>query len=228
MSHKTRNRRVMTNAARRVLRNRVNRLRTERDQIVAVVSRGERWWHYSHEQALTGVAREEIGAALHEFMAEPLSGEVPRTGNDIETMYHAGFYLSAAWLIFSSTEAYELREVFDKHRVRPHHEWWISDGWGAYHDTFGVKCPDCGGFTYAIAEPGSSPAKAAWPEKCVGCHAALPKQHHTDVYGGGEAWWADCACGWELENAAKAERYAKGQATRHLKRAAASAELVAA
>jgi len=229
MSVKTRNRRVMTNAARRALRSRVNRSRAERDQIVAVVSRGERWWSYRHENQLTDDERAEIGAALKEYLSEPISGEVPRNGNDVETMYYAGFYLAAVWLIFGSTEAYELRELFDKLRIGVHHDWWLTDGWGEYSGTFGVTCPECDTITYALAEPGSNPADAAWPEQCVGCRAGLDKPHHTDVFGGGEVWWANCSCGWELENAAKAPRYAKGQATRHVKSATAAAvELVAA
>lgn len=34
--------------------------------------------------------------------------------------------------------------------------------------------------------------------------------------GAGESWRASCACGWQQPNPTKAERYAKGAATRHL------------
>lgn len=223
MNRSKTSRRVMTRAARRAIQARVQRSRRTRDQIVAVVSRGERWWRYVHEDDLTGVVREDVGAALTEFLADMFSREVPKSGNDVEAMYHAGFYLSAAWMIIHNTDAYDLVEVLDKHRIRIHHDWWITDGWGEWSEKFGTTCGECGTVTYAYCEnPDTPPADVAWPERCVGCRTALPKPHHTDVYGGGTVWWANCSCGWETENSAKAQRYAKGQATRHLKLVAAS------
>jgi len=216
MSVKTRNRRVMTNAARRALRERVNRSRAERGRIVAVVSRGERWWRYVHEQDLTSAQRDEIGEALRETLAHPLSGEVERYGDDVSAMYHAGFYLSVAWMLFGNVETRELNEVFRRHRIWVHHDWWITDGWDAYSEKFGVSCPACGATVYGYAEDVTVELSAAyWPHRCGNCHAEMPERHDTNVWGSGDSWYAECSCKWEAPNAAKAERYARASATRH-------------
>lgn len=50
------------------------------------------------------------------------------------------------------------------------------------------------------------------------------------TFGAGQSWQASCACGWEQPNPSKAERYAKGSATRHINQVTARycATLVAA
>lgn len=218
MSRRKNNRKIMTRAARRELAARKSSWRVLWSRIGSVVSRGERWWRHAHEQDLTDREREEIGGVLHEFLADRISGEVAYTG-DIEVAYHQGFLLTAAWLIFSGTEAYELADVLRRNRIVIHHDWWITDGWGEFHDKFGVKCGECGTYSYGRANDiYQEPRHVDWPESCHGCNADLPRQHHTHVFGSGDSWYAECSCGtWESAEM-KGERYAKGAATRHLNR----------
>lgn len=211
-------------AMRRERQVRTNQARQRWARIASVLAKGERWWRYAHEQDLSSAEREAIGQALAELLRDQWSGEVTHSGYELETMYHAGFYLACSWLVFSGTEAYELREVFNRHRILLHHDWWLTDGWDAWHDKYGVKCQECGTFTYAGADSvDADPAEVAWPRQCCGCAAGLPPRHDTSVFGSGSSWWVDCSCGWRAENPVTAERHAKTLATRHRNHANQSA-----
>ncbi|EWM19722.1 hypothetical protein [Kutzneria sp. 744] len=206
----------MTHAQRRKVRAATDRARQRWGQIATAVARGERWWHFTHEQDLSDAERDDIQAALKDLLRNQWSNEVDHNGRELEAAYHAGFILSCAWLIFSGTEAYELHEVFNRHRIALHPDWWITDGWGEWHSKYGVRCDGCNTSTYADAESiDADPADVAWPRTCCGCRSELPQRHDTSVCGADTSWWAECSCGWSADSPAKAARYAKALATRH-------------
>lgn len=181
-----------------------------------------RAWRYVHEEELTREQREELGDALHDFLAGRWSGEVPYD-SDIAVAYHAGYYLAASWLLMGATEAEDVGAVFERHDIAIHPDWWLTDGWGDYHDKWGVKCPECNGFSYARPSDSSLTADdvsaATWPDKCYHCDHALPVQHHTSVTGEGTAWFAACSCGWDPDTFTR-QSSAKGAATKHRNAAA--------
>lgn len=152
------------------------------------------------DEDLTDLERDDINAALAEWL--------PSTDFDgsceLSVAYNAGYPLAAAWLIFSSTEAPALGEVFDRHGIAVDPDRW-ADGWGEMHATFGVKCdgPDgCGSYTYA--QPCGSITwlvdveAAEWPTRCGSCRNPLPVKHFTDTYETRTSGaWSECTCGWE-------------------------------
>jgi hypothetical protein len=188
--------------------------------------------NYVHEQDLTDTQRADIAAALQDWLRHPLSGYVePDPACEINVAYHAGFLLAASWLLFSGTEAPELGAVFARHRIDLHPDWWLTDGWADYHDRYGVRCAGengCGSYTYAVPNGHylvPDPLHMDWPDRCGGCRAPLPVQHHTDVSGADGRFWADCCCGWATDTP-MAQRHAKAMATRHVT-VARNAQLIA-
>jgi hypothetical protein len=182
--------------------------------------------HYVHEHELTDAQRDDIATALQNWLRHPVSGRVERDpGSDLSVAYHAGFVLAASWLLFSGTEAPELGAVFDRHRIDLHPDWWLDDGWGDYHDQYGVHCAGedgCGSYTYAV--PNGIylyPHHMDWPQRCRGCGASLPMQHRTQVFGADATFWSDCSCGWATDKP-MTRRHAKGAATRHVNAARAA------
>lgn len=171
-----------------------------------------------HEHELTGEQRAEIGEALRRHFAHKVDGEVHYT-SDMEVAYRAEYLLASAWMLFSGTdECKDVRAVFDRHGIAPHHEWWLSDGWKEFHHKWGVQCDACHGYTYAW--PGeyhdANPAEVTWPTRCDHCHATLPVQHHTTVFGDGTEWYAGCSCTWEPRNGAmKLKSSANRAAAKH-------------
>lgn len=218
--------RRMTRAALRERRDRTRQWRTRWAQIGARLDRRP-VVRYVRDSDLTTEQLDAINDALREFLADRVSSEVGYTG-DMEVAYHNGFPLAAAWLIFSGTEAYELGAVFERLGIAIDPRGW-DDGWSEFSDMYQVICAECETRSYARpAEYSESPADADWPQECHACRAALPPQHYTDTYGGDTTWWAECSCGWETPNPAKAERYAKGAATRHLNKMVTAGYSVAA
>jgi hypothetical protein len=180
-----------------------------------------RAWRYVHEQELTSEQREQLGAALHGFLANQWSGEVPYT-SDIEVAYHAGYLPRRSSDLMSATEAEDVGAVFERHDISIHPDWWITDGWGDYFGKWGVKCPMCGGFSFARPADGladGDESAATWPDKCTDCAHSLPVQHRTGVSGAGTAWFAACSCGWDPDTFSR-ESSAKGAATKHRNNAA--------
>lgn len=213
----------MSKAARREQVARAAVVRGRFVKLAASAARGElRRPNYVMHEDLTSEQWEAINEALREFLTDRFSGEVPYDSEE-SVAYHAEFPLAAARMILSATEAYELAEVFDRLKIDIHPTRWDCDGWSEYRETYAVACVECRGVSFGRPNGISGkPADADWPERCD-CGAALPVQHHTDVYGNNGKFWANCSCGWETDNP-MAERYAKGAATRHLKRVQVEAE----
>lgn len=214
--------RTLSRATRQAHQRAVNARRVDMARIAARVDSGEiRRPNYVHEGDLTDTQRGDIGNALETILFQWQANEVPYT-SDIEVAYHAGFLLTASWLLFGATEVPELGAVFERHRIDVHHDWWTSDGWGDYHEKWKVTCPSCEAINYGRPDGWRSElASATWPESCHCCNAAMPTPHHTEVIGGEGKFWADCSCGWSTDQA-MGERSAKGQATRHVNHASAA------
>lgn len=211
-------------ATRPAVRQATQQLRTAaRNRWVALASLVDRGIlrrpNYVHEQDLTDAQRAEIATALQDWLRHPISGYIdPNPACEISVAYHAGFLLAASWMLFSGTEAPDLGAVFHRHRIDLHPDWWLTDGWGDYHGRYGVRCAGengCGSYTYAV--PNGTylePFHMDWPDRCGGCLATLPVQHHTDVTGANGRFWAECSCGWGTATP-MAQRYAEDLATRH-------------
>ncbi|MGO1048785.1 hypothetical protein [Crossiella sp. CA198] len=114
---------------------------------------------YTREQDLTNAQREEIEDAL--------AADHPCDDRScgIAVAHSAGFLLAASRLLLGATEAYELSDVLERHAISIDPASWDTDGWADYHAQHGVKCLECGCFTYG---------DEGWtPDTCGDCRAIL-------------------------------------------------------